>query len=264
MMRRLLLLILSLLASCALTRTPNAPLRVMVYNIHAGKDAAGVDNLERVASLIKANDADIVLLQEVDRNTTRSGQVDQLAVLERLTGFHGVLGKSLDYQGGDYGIATLSRWPVTRHETIHLPVEPPQTRAGGSHEPRVALVVETKTPRGALTILNTHLDASGEETYRLQEVREVAALAAGRKTLQLLVGGDFNSTPDSGVHAQMTATGLRDSWLECGAGNDLTYPASTPAKRIDYLYLGRAFRCTSATVIDTDASDHRPVLITLQ
>jgi endonuclease/exonuclease/phosphatase family metal-dependent hydrolase len=232
----------------------------MVYNIHAGKDAAGVDNLERVAALIKANDADLVLLQEVDRNTTRSGRVDQLAELERLTGFHGVLGKSLDYQGGDYGIATLSRWPIKRHETVHLPVEPPQERAGGSHEPRVALVVETN----GLTVLNTHLDASGTDHYRLQEVREVIAVLKPLVSSRLVAGGDFNSNPDSPVHDQMVSSGLRDSWLECGGGESLTYPASTPVKRIDYLYLGKPLRCSSATVLDTQASDHRPVLIVVE
>src|SRR5205085_9000055 len=85
-------------------------LHVLVYNIHAGKDAKGVDSLERVAALVKETAADVVLLQEVDRNTTRSGNVDQVATLTHLTGLYGEFGKSLDYQGGDYGIAILSRW----------------------------------------------------------------------------------------------------------------------------------------------------------
>src|SRR5688572_15179603 len=57
------------LTSCALNTSPMAarPLRVMVYNIHAGKDAGGVDNLQRVAALVAESDADVVLLQEVDR-----------------------------------------------------------------------------------------------------------------------------------------------------------------------------------------------------
>ena len=63
---------------------PAADLRVMVYNIHAGKDAAGVDNLERVAQVVRDAAADLVLLQEVDRGTRRSGGVDQPEVLARL------------------------------------------------------------------------------------------------------------------------------------------------------------------------------------
>ncbi|HEU4883151.1 MAG TPA: hypothetical protein VFT45_12915, partial [Longimicrobium sp.] len=41
---------------------------VLVYNIHAGKDAGGHDNLARVAEVVRGSGADLVLLQEVDRN----------------------------------------------------------------------------------------------------------------------------------------------------------------------------------------------------
>lgn len=230
------------------------PLRVMVFNIHAGKDAAGVDNLERVAALIRSTNADLVLLQEVDRGTTRSGGVDQLAVLMRLTNLHGVFGKSLDYQGGEYGIATLSRWPITAHDIIPLRVDPPQTRAGGSLEPRIALVVETR----GLRLLNTHLDASREDTYRLQEIDRLL----GTKNDLHLAGGDFNSVPESTVQERVRASGLRDAWLECGGTDGLTYPADTPVKRIDYLFLSRGYGCGSATVLESTASDHRPLFIT--
>jgi endonuclease/exonuclease/phosphatase family metal-dependent hydrolase len=242
MMRRLAVLLL--LAACV--SNPAAPLRILTYNIHAGKDAAGKDNLERVAKIIAESKADIVLLQEVDRGTTRSGKVDQLAELVRLTGMHGQFGKSLDYQGGEYGIAILSRWPITAHEIVPLRVEPPAERAGGSHEPRIALAVTTNGWR----IVNTHLDASRDDRYRMQEVPQV--LAAARDAI---AGGDFNATPDAAVHAAVMRAGLRDAWSDCGSGNEFTYAQ----KRIDYVFLRG--RCESARVIDTDASDHRPLLV---
>ncbi|MEK6371441.1 MAG: endonuclease/exonuclease/phosphatase family protein [Acidobacteriota bacterium] len=243
------LILILLLAGCA---SVEAPLRILTYNIHAGRDAAGKDNLERVAAVIAASKAGIVLLQEVDRNTARSGNVDQLSELMRLTAMHGRFGKSLDYQGGEYGIAILSRWPITASEVVPLRVEPPQERAGGSHEPRVAFIVVTKS----LRIANTHLDASRDDGYRLQEVPQV--LAAARASI---VGGDFNANPDSAVHEEVMRAGLRDAWSECGRGDGMTYPATPPQKRIDYLFLGRGARCTSASVLETDASDHRPLLV---
>lgn len=243
------------LASC--TSTVPQPLRVLVYNIHAGKDAKGVDNLQRVADLIKSSGADIILLQEVDIRTSRSGNVDQLETLRRLTGLHGVFGKSLDYQGGDYGIAILSRWPISGREVVPLRIDPPQPRAGGSLEPRIALVAETHE----MTVMNTHFDASREDTWRRQEVEELLRSAARRKPL--LAGGDFNAEPDSVIHSRMLEAGFRDAWAECGRGPGLTYPADAPVKRIDYLFLARGARCTSAEVIETEASDHRPVLLTV-
>ncbi|HUP44941.1 MAG TPA: endonuclease/exonuclease/phosphatase family protein [Thermoanaerobaculia bacterium] len=247
-------------AACASTAPP--PLRLLVYNIHAGRDAAGVDNLERVASLIRESAADIVLLQEVDRHTARSGNVDQLAVLMRRTGMHGAFGKSLDYQGGDYGIATLSRWPIGRQEIVPLRTEPPQPRAGGSVEPRIAFLTVIESPYGPLTVFNTHFDASREETYRLQETE--ALLTRIRAVEPLLVGGDFNAEPRSRVHARLVGAGLRDAWLECGRGDGRTFSAATPVKRIDYLFLRGGATCTTARVLRTEASDHLPLVVTIE
>lgn len=188
-----------LLASCA-------SVRILTYNIHAGKDATGAANLQRVASIVRSTTADIVLLQEVDRNTQRSGDVDQVAELARLTGMRAEFGKSLDYQGGEYGIAILSRWPIVAHETIPLHIEPPQVRAGGSTEPRVALLVTVQSPRGELRIVNTHLDASREDGYRMQEVPQVLAAAH-----DAIAGGDFNAEPDSRVHDAVMRAGMRDA-----------------------------------------------------
>ncbi len=253
---RFFVLALLLLPACA--STPPAPLRVLVYNIHAGRDALGKDNLERVANLITSQKADVVLLQEVDRNTTRSGGVDQLAQLMAMTGMHGAFGKSLDYQGGEYGIAALSRWPIVRKHIVPLRVEPPQVRAGGSVEPRVAFVVEVASPAGKLRILNTHLDASRDDGYRIQEVEQLVRTIPDRDIV--LAGGDFNAEPESRVHQRLRASGLRDAWIECGQGQPLTFPAILPIKRIDYLFLRGRAQCVSASVLESNASDHRAVL----
>lgn len=239
--------------------------RVLVFNIHAGKDAAGRPNLEAVADLVRRLNADVVLLQEVDRGTRRSGNVDQLAELERLTGYSAAFGKSLDYDGGDYGIAALSRQAITGVTTEALPVQPPQARAGGRYEPRAALTFSTSTPAGALQVLNTHLDASRDEHYRLQESAHILTLVERltRNRPPLIAGGDFNAEPGSESYKQIIARGLRDAWIECGTGDGFTFPAEKPIKRIDYLFLSAGVRCTSAEVIDTRASDHRPVLVVL-
>lgn len=239
---------------------------MLVYNMHAGKDAKGVDNLQRIASLVDSLHADIVLLQEVDRNTQRSGHVDQPAVLAKLTGHHAAFGKSLDYQGGDYGIAILSRWPITAESTIHLPVDPPQERSGGSYEPRTALRVTIETPRGPLAVVNTHLDPSGDDKWRRQEIRTVLAIVdtLRQRGIPTFAGGDLNSTPESSTQQTVRAAGLRDAWAMCGQGDGLTYPADSSVKRIDYLYLTGNATCRSATVVQTEASDHRPVFFVVR
>jgi endonuclease/exonuclease/phosphatase family metal-dependent hydrolase len=259
------------LTGCAARGPSGAPsgataLRVLVYNIHAGKDAGGVDNLTRVADVVRQVGADVVLLQEVDRGTRRSGNVDQIGTLAQLTGFHSAFGRTLDYEGGEYGIALLSRWPIRNDTLIHLPIDPPQARAGGSYEPRGAQRVVITHPHGPLTVINTHLDASREDHYRMQEsrtIRDLVSSARADGSALVIVGGDFNSTPESPVQTGMRTGELRDAWMECGRGNELTYPADTPVKRIDYLFLTGALHCTSAEVPTSTASDHRALLVTV-
>jgi beta-N-acetylhexosaminidase len=259
------------LAGCAINpgvndgRSGRPTARVLVYNIHAGKDAAGADNLAGVAELVRTTGADVVLLQEVDQRTRRSGGVDQPAVLAARTGMHVAFGSALDYDGGKYGVAVLSRWPIVSDTLIHLPVTPPQERAGGSREPRGALRVTVAGPTGRLTILNTHLDATGNDHWRRQEADSIVSLVAqARRTDPLVIaGGDFNSTPESAVQGAVRGGGLRDAWTDCASGDGFTYPANVPAKRIDYLFLTGDIRCGSARVVDTQASDHRPLFVEL-
>jgi endonuclease/exonuclease/phosphatase family metal-dependent hydrolase len=246
---------------------------VLVYNIHAGKDAKGVDNLERVAAIIRDSKADVVLLQEVDNGTTRSGKVDQAARLRDLTGFHGAFGKTIDFQGGEYGIAILSRWPIRSDTLIHLPVDSSQIAAGVSHEARGALVAILGTPTGSLRVVNTHLDASRTDSFRIQEARTVIQVAGQQQFVRvvtapdawrtLFIGGDFNSEPMSAVHASVISAGWRDAFDECGKGRGLSFPEDRPVKRIDYLFIEGDTRCADARVLDVNASDHRPVVFHL-
>ena len=170
----------------------------------------------------------------------------------RLTGMHGAFGKSLDYQGGEYGIAVLSRWPFDAQETVPLRVDPPQARSGGSVEPRVALLAETD----GIRIINTHIDASREDTWRLQEIESLIPIAKRAYQGAVIAGGDLNSEPGSEVQRRLRAAGF----VDCDAGAGLTYPANVPVKRIDYLYMIRGSRCRSARVLESQASDHRAVL----
>jgi len=252
----------STLACSSLKPAPEPAMSVLVYNIHAGKDAKGVANLARVAEIVKATGADVALLQEVDIDTRRSGMVDQPAELSKLTGLRDVFGKTLDYDGGEYGIAVLTRWPVPHDTLFRLQVTPRQERAGGSYEPRGVLHVLIATPYGPLHILNTHLDPSGEDRFRVQEAATVLRLANQLRASGELVfiGGDLNANPDSRVLAMFREAGWKDAWEECGVGDGKSYPSSVPVKRIDYLLFGTGVTCMRAEVLATEASDHRPIV----
>jgi len=91
-----------------------APTRVAIltYNIYHGEDANGNSNLDAVAGIINSLNPDLVALQEVDNKTTRAKGLDLTAELSKRTGLQGVFGKAMDYAGGGYGEAVLSRRPI--------------------------------------------------------------------------------------------------------------------------------------------------------
>jgi endonuclease/exonuclease/phosphatase family metal-dependent hydrolase len=265
----LVLLFAALLAGCAGAgqgARGGRNVTVLVYNIHAGKDTARQNNLARVADLVRGTGADLVLLQEVDRNTERSGPQDQPAELARLTGYSVAFGRTISFQGGDYGIAVLSRWPIQRDTLIPLTVTAPPGRTAEGREQRGVLLARVAAPGGPLAVLDTHLDHTGDDVWRVQEIAGVlrAAATVDARQVPVLVGGDLNALPESPIHEQLRAAGFRDVWPECGTGDPATFPMGTPVRRIDYLYLAGSVRCLEARVLPSDASDHRPLLVRLR
>lgn len=244
-------------ACASAPRDPVAPVRVLVYNIHAGTDANRVSNLERVAAVIRGSRADIVLLQEVDNRTRRSGRIDQLDSLRKLTGMQGVFGKTIDYDGGEYGLGILSRWAILTSVLEPLPVPAPHSR----YEARGALVALIEGPLGRIRVIDTHLDAS-RDAYRTEQATRLATIARGSPTADLL-GGDFNSEPDDGVVGILRSAGFGDAYPGCGVMPGFTFPVAVPVKRIDYLMISSSWTCRAATVLDSQASDHRAVLFEL-
>lgn len=250
------------LAGCASAPTRDTgSVRVLVYNIRAGKDAAGVDNLARVAEIIRSSRAGVVLLQEVDNRTRRSGGVDQLSRLRELTGMQGVFGKAIEYDGGEYGTAILSRWPITSSRLVILPAGMDDSAVLARYEARGALIARLDHPSGAIRVVNTHLDASRNDSIRIQQANALVILANAQQDSGLtILGGDFNAEPDSRVIDLLRQNGWRDVFARCGKDSGLSFPADKPVKRIDYLFARSGIACAAASVPDTQASDHRPVL----
>lgn len=231
-----------------------APLRVLSYNIHHGEGTDGKVDLPRLAAVIKAARPDLVALQEVDRNTRRTGQVDQTAELARLTGLHGAFGKQIDFEGGEYGQAVLSRFPIDALTVHWLPGTPDRER-------RIAAEARLKVDGKDLSFVTTHLHHLNAE-FRAQQVAALSDLFRS-SARPVILAGDFNATPEAPPLTLLA----RDWTLATTARSLLTYPAGQPAKMLDYIaYQPSArFRVLEATVLDAAvASDHRPVLAVLE
>ena len=81
----------------------------------------GSEGLDKVAGAIREVSPDIIGLEEVDVNCSRSGCVDEPAELSRLTGLpYHAFSKAISLGDGEYGTAILSRYPIVSYETVKL------------------------------------------------------------------------------------------------------------------------------------------------
>ncbi len=237
-------------------------LRILSYNIHHGEGLDGKLDLERIAGIIRAADPDLVALQEVDRNTTRSGQVDQPAELGRLTGMQVAFGGNIPYAGGEYGNAVLSRWTIKRQQNHSLPSLGPGERRG-------ILEVEVDLDENRpLVFFATHLDHRPEDRERLASAEAINRRVTESNIPLAILAGDLNAVPDS-----PTLAIFKTAWMmptKNPTANDeplLTSPAARPRRQIDYILLRprQSWKLIEVRVLDEPvASDHRPLLATVE
>ena len=221
--------------------------RILSYNIRAGRGLDLSPALDRQAAAIRALAPDVAALQEVDRATRRGGGADQAAALAAATGMHAVFARAIDFEGGEYGIALLSREAPRATRTVPLPAP---------HDEDRALLVANF---GAWVFAATHLPL--DEGDRLAAVDRILAelLPSDRP---VFLAGDWNAVPGDAT-LRRAGRGFRPL-----SGTDATFPADAPRKCIDHVAVDEAharfFAGGASRVADEpDASDHRPVLVTL-
>jgi endonuclease/exonuclease/phosphatase family metal-dependent hydrolase len=232
-------------------------MRVMTYNIHVGVGMDKKLDLPRIAGVINAQHPDLVGLQEVDRGVLRTQRIDEIAELAKLTRMDYAFAFNLRYQGGQYGVAILSRFPI--RATDHRLYQ--NTREA---ERRGFILAEVSIHGHLLNFVTTHLDYQYDDG-RLFEAQQLLSALKDVKG-PLIVVGDFNDIP-AGRAYQLMRYQFGDAWLEShGTEEGFSYPADKPVKRIDYIF----FRSTDRTrtkrawIVNTLASDHVPVVADLE
>jgi endonuclease/exonuclease/phosphatase family metal-dependent hydrolase len=232
-------------------------LRVMTYNIHVGVGMDKKLDLRRIAGVINAEHPDLVGLQEVDRGVTRTQRIDEITELARLTRMHYDFAFNLRYQGGQYGVAILSRFPITAIDH-RLYQNTREAERRGFIRGEIAV-------RGHLVnFVTTHLDYQYEDGRLFETQQLLAALKDIRDPL--IIVGDFNDLP-SGRAYQLMRYQFGDAWVESRTTEaGYSYPADKPAKRIDYIFFRSTdgVRTKRAWIVNTQASDHLPLIADLE
>ncbi|MCW2549240.1 MAG: Endonuclease/exonuclease/phosphatase [Mycobacterium sp.] len=259
-------------------------LRLATFNICSGRDpATGAVDPARLQAAVREIDADVLALQEVDRDQPRSAFRDQAQDAATAMGcepgnwrfaaaLHGTPGErwepaadgQLDDDGPAYGIALLSRLPVLEWSEIRLPAPPTQLRAPIVHagsrrrarltlledEPRVALVAVIETSNGPLTVVSTHL--SFVAGWNVRQLRQLHHQLRDRPR-PLVIAGDLN------VPGRLPAliTGMQPRVRA------RTFPAPVPLSQLDHVLTDGIAGHEGGHAIHLDVSDHRALVVEL-
>ena len=237
-------------------RDSSFELRVLCYNIHHANPPSrpGVIDLDAIANVIKKEQPHLVALQEVDVFTERSGKsIHQAEKLAGMTGMKAYFAKAIDFGGGEYGVAILSRLPMEAMRNIPLP-----TAAGTNGEPRTLATAVITLPQGKkILFASTHLDAQQQDTNRMLQINRIVEVLKPEK-LPIVIAGDFNSVAGTSVINVLDSIFTRTCTTNCG----FTIPEINPTRTIDFIAYtpANAFSVKAHHVVEEGyASDHLPV-----
>ena len=223
-------------------------MRIVTYNT---RGSLGMDNVRatgRIAQTLRPLSADIVCFQEIHRRMARSGREDQPEVLGRLLKRTFSFQANIEYAfGGGYGIGVAARGKVVEEKQHFLP---------GGIERRGALEVHLREVGGfrTFTVICTHWGLSAGE--RKQQAEALAEIVRNAPR-PLIVGGDFNETPDGeAIRLLLAQTGLKDVDVN---QNRATFVSNNPTNRIDFLLYSPDLEAANVEVVPSLASDHLPV-----
>ncbi len=165
-------------------------LRVLCYNIYHGATMNGDFNLDTIASVIASFKPDLVAIQEVDRLTKRAKGMDLATELAYRTKLNPLFGRSMYFDGGEYGNGILAAYSFISTSKIDLPSSP-------GKEPRSAIEALIELPSGdTIAFVSTHFDHSGNMPDRTNQATYLAKRYA-EFPYPVILSGDLNAQPDS-------------------------------------------------------------------
>jgi endonuclease/exonuclease/phosphatase family metal-dependent hydrolase len=220
--------------------------RAVTYNVRGFRDGRG-----RVASVVRELAPDVLLLQESGSRRDLVRFADDVGMRVAHDPWSPLRRRVKN------AVLVAERWHFRSSELIRFP-------GARRWYPRGALVARATAGGDAIWAVSVHFGLAGAE--RAGQAASLIDLVEALDGGLVIVGGDLNATPDLRAIARIAAT-LRDAWSLVGDGDGSTFPASAPAARIDYVFVGGAWKIVSATVGAegaSEASDHLPVVVDLR
>jgi endonuclease/exonuclease/phosphatase family metal-dependent hydrolase len=228
-------------------------IRLASYNIHRCIGADHRENPDRILTVLRDIDADVVALQEVVSHPGR--ETDFVVELTRATSSRVLIGTTLVREDSHYGNVLLTRLPVESVRRVDLSVP--------SHEPRGAIEATLRVGDLPLLVVATHLGLRPFE--RRLQVRQLLSTVFQQLTdppsAARVLMGDLN---------EWFLWGRPLRWLTALFGNSpapATFPSRWPCLALDRIWVQPQQYLRSLRVHRTPAaraaSDHLPLVATL-
>ncbi|MBT4866697.1 MAG: hypothetical protein HON53_16460 [Planctomycetaceae bacterium] len=260
-------------------------LRIGAYNIahgrgngsdnwDGGNQGEREDRLREIAAFLRDSELDVVVLNEVDFDSSWSHRVNQAEFLAREAGFpyrveHRNFDAALPFYSWRFGNAVLSRHPISAARLVEHPAYARWEGILAGQKNGVVCTVDLPNDN-QVRVLAVHLSHRSERT-RIASARMIAE-ERKREGPPLIAIGDFNSTPTDFPHAEPDASGQTAlSWLLGEGGfttlfpatediGQMTYSSTTPVRVIDWILVDDELRLLSQEVPPLTLSDHRPII----
>jgi endonuclease/exonuclease/phosphatase family metal-dependent hydrolase len=242
-------------------------LRLMTYNVHGCRGMDGKYAPHRIARVVARERPDVVCLQELDQERTRSGGIDQVAVIARQLRADYRFHAAAEVDDGRFGNAVLSAFPIRFVAADALPAAE-RAKDMFNLEDRGVLWVELALNGATIQILNTHLSILQHER-RIQVEALLGEQWLGHPDCRgpVILAGDFNASPDS-WSVRRVESRLRNAVPPDRDDRDLrTWSGRMPLRRIDHVFVGEDVRVEDLHVprnrLSRVASDHLPMVVDL-
>ena len=226
--------------------------RIVTYNIHSGIGRDKKHDYKRIGQFLANSGADVVLLQEMDTRPSERNTAQDIKDICADNTFDLIPSPAIREPEGWYGNAILTRFDVLNHDTVDV--------SQRGRQPRNVQVVELKTEKTPLTVVNTHKGLKKlERRSQFSLLHEHLSHRLKERQTPLVLAGDFNEWQ----FFSKAFKGLNELLSQQKVG--ATFPSHFPVFALDRVWVSDDIKVKSCRKLKNAKTriytDHLPVLI---
>ncbi|APD95202.1 endonuclease [Alteromonas mediterranea] len=229
--------------------------RIVTYNIHSGIGRDKKQDYKRIGQFLASSGADVVLLQEMDTRPPERDTAQDVRDICAENTFKLIPSPAIREADGWYGNAILTRFDVLSNDTVDV--------SQSGRQPRNVQIVELKTEKTPLTVVNTHKGLKKlERRSQFSLLHEHLSQRLKEKQTPLVLAGDFNEWQ----FFSKAFKGLNSLLFQQKVG--ATFPSHFPVFSLDRVWVTDDIKVKACRKLKNAKtrvySDHLPVLIDIE